>query len=1141
MSSVPEDTKKTDLLDARGVRRFSPGALLGNRYQIGSELGRGGMGVVYRATDRELLREVAVKVAPASSSPETRQRLLREARAAAALNHPQIVQVYDVGEHDGAPFFVMELVTGPSLRTARPSSLEDIVDIAGQLTDALGHAHDHGLVHRDLKPDNVLLAEGSGKRLVKLADLGLAMGGSGSRLTQAGMIVGTAEYMSPEQAMGQAIDGRADLYSLGVLLYELTTGRLPFLGDHPLAIVSQHVNAPVVPPRAIRPDLPRPLEAAILKLLAKDPSGRFATAGDAGRALRGSLDAGPTASADEPVAAIALLDALSRGRLVSRDEELAEVRELWRRARSGLGHGVLLSGEPGAGKTRLARELMIQAALDGAVVLQGGCYEYEATTPYLPFAEAFRRWVHDQKDDEALRALVGSTAQQLTKLAPELETRLGPFAKRPELPPHEERFLFFDAVAETLRALAGSRGLLVHLDDLHWADSSTLWLLAHLFRNLKEDRVLFLGCYRETELDRAHPLSKALVDWNRERLTTRISLKRFSADETRAQLAALLGQDVSAEFSTKVHRETDGNPFFVEEVLKALIEQGSIFRGAGKWERSDTGELQIPQSVKEAIGHRLNRVTPACNEVLRAAAVLGKTFDFAELSAADDRSEDALLDALDEAVTAQLLVSGKGDAFSFTHDKIREVLYEEMNAVRRRRLHQRVAEGLEKLRTRKPIAIETLAHHYIEAGDHERGLACAKEAGQLAERLSAFDEAIHAYGGALECAEALGLKDEQLGLEEAMGKASMAGGEMIRAIEHFEKALALATEPADRARLQCQAASSLVHTGDPRGLEYLRDALSVLDSETHPLETAHALTTEARFHHLAGRHRKAVELLERAERIAGTPKPGELVSAYQGLVLTLTYAFLAGAYQHLGLFSDGDRWAWRAVEFGTAHGLLNAQASGFEFLGENSTNRGDWEKGLEYAEKEREVVARLHSRERLAWTYFTASVCSMYLGEPERADREFREGIALSVSLGERRLASLLRGNLAVLEAETGRLDDALRTATDNVADADRMELLHMRADGRRCLAHVLWKRGELAEALRICDEMIAITSSIESRIARLWLGPIHIEVLLALGHREEAASQLDVYSEIVASCQSRQHTEAVVRLRARLAESIGS
>jgi len=1152
MALIPEDSNETVVLDGRTLRSLGEGTMLGNRYRIAGELGRGGMGIVYRATDHELLRDVAVKVVSEASLPGVRQRLLREARAAAALNHPHIVSVYDVGDTDGSPFFVMELVTGASLRHAPPESFDEIVAVAEQLCDALGHAHEQGLVHRDLKPDNVLQTGRSGKRLVKLADLGLATGGTGSRLTQAGMIVGTADYMSPEQAMGKAVDGRADLYSLGVMLYEWTTGRLPFLGNHPLAVISQHVNAPVVPPRAIRPEMPGRLEAAILRLLAKDPDGRFATASETAEALRASLGDDATAPSDEPVASIALLDALSRGRMVAREDELTEIRELWRRARGGRGHGALISGEPGAGKSRLARELVIQASLDGAVVLQGGCYEYEATTPYLPFAEAFRRWAHDQKDDATLRLFLGENVRQLTKLVPELETRLGPFAKPSELPANEERILFFSAVAEVLRALAGSRGLLLYLDDLHWADSSTLWLLTHLLRNLKDDRVLILGCYRETELDRAHPLSKSLVDWNRERLTTRTALKRFSAGETRAQLAALLGQEVSIDFSSIVHRETDGNPFFIEEVVKALIEQGMIFRGTGRWERADTAELRIPQSVKEAIGHRLNRVTPACNDVLRAAAVIGKTFTFAELAAADDHSEDELLDALDDAVNAQLLVPAGGDAFSFTHDKIREVLYEEMNVVRRRRLHRRIAEGLETLRGNgsnggsggnrgdKPVAIEKLAYHYIEAGDHKRGLACAKEAGQLAERLSAFDEALHAYGQALDCAEALGLEDEVLGLEEAMGKACMAGGEGIAAIEHFEKALALATEPEVRARLLCDAAASLVHTGDARGLDYLREAFSFLDEETHPLETAYALTTEARFHHLAGRHRKAVELLERAEKLAGVPGAGAELPAYQGLILTMAYAYLAGAYQHLGLYADGDRWASRAIDFGKTYGQLHAQASGYEFLGENATLSRNWVKGLEYVEKERAVLARLHSRERLAWSYLVHGICLVNLGENTQGEQALREGMALADSLGEKRLRCLLSGSLAILEADSGRLDDALRTATDNLAAAEQIGLLHMRADGRRCLAHVLWKRGELVEAARLCEETVTITAATESRSVRLGLGPLHVDILLALNRCEEAAATLEAYAEIVAGCQAPNFTAIVSELRARVAESNG-
>src|SRR4029079_10107430 len=233
-----------------------------------------------------------------------------------------------------------------------------------------------------------------------------------------------------------------------------------------------------------------------------------------------------------------------------------------------------------------------------------------------------------------------------------------------------------------------------------------------------------------------------------------------------------------------------------------------------------------------------------CNDVLRVSSILGKVFTFEELSAAAEQNEDTLLDALDEATGAQLIAAGSGDSFSFTHDKIREVLYEELNPIRRRRLHRHVAEGLEHKCKTFPCAVEKLAHHYIKAGDHQRGLEYSKQAAAEAARVFAFDEAIAAYGRARDCAEVLGLTEEQLAQDEAIGKAFMLHGDTILAAEHFERALALATDSPTRVRLQCQAAASLVTTGDPRGSEYLHEALKVLDPVANPLETANALSTE---------------------------------------------------------------------------------------------------------------------------------------------------------------------------------------------------------------------------------------------------------------------------------------------------------
>jgi tetratricopeptide (TPR) repeat protein len=1130
------DSKETQILpDEVRARTLAPGMILRERYRLDSELGRGGMGIVFRATDLELMREVAIKVLPSTPSwSDARERLLREARAAAALNHPHIVAVHDIGDAQGMPFFVMELVNGPSLSLARPLTLPRIVEIASQVCAALEHAHNNSIVHRDLKPDNVLLSSHDPGSSVKLADLGLALPTSAERISRAGLILGTASYMAPEQALGQPVDGRADLYALGVVLYELTTGKLPFTGHDALEVVSQHVHAPVVPPRALRSDLPRSIETLILKLLAKDPKARFQTAAEVQEALRLALIEPDGATETNAAPAVAILDALSRGRMVGRANELAEIRELWRRARDGHGHAVLLSGEPGAGKTRLAREITIQAAVEGAVVLTGGCYEYEATTPYLPFVEAFRRWAREH-DDQTLRQTLGDAVAQIAKLAPEIETRLGPLPERHESSAQEERLLFFDAVAKVFSNLARPKGLLFYADDLHWADRGTLWLLGHLLRQLRDERVLIVGAYRETELDRAHPLAKSLVDWNRERLVTRIALKRFSKTETTAQLGALLGEEVSADFGDAVHSETEGNPFFVEEVLKALIEKGSVRRESGRWQRCDVNELVIPQSVKEAIGNRLDRVSPECNDVLRAAAVLGKVFTFEELMVATNQSEETLLDAVDEGVGAQLIAPTHGDSFSFTHDKIREVLYEELNPIRRRRLHRNAAEGLERHRAKSHVAVEKLAHHYIQAGDHQRGLDYAKQAAAEAERVFAFDEVIAAHGRARDCAEALGLVEEQLTEEEAIGKTYFLHGEMIPAGEHFERALELAREPATRARLQCEAASSLVATGDQKGLEYLRQALEILDPETNPVETANALATEGRFHHLAGRHKRAIELLLRAAELVAPTAAGDRVSTFAAPMITQVYAWLAGANQHYGLYDDGDVWARRAIEFGTKHNIPFAQAVGNEFLGENAVHSGNFEAGLTYAAREREIAAKLHSRERHSWAHLVVAQCYLGLKQLPEAERDYVDGIALAETIGEQRVKGLLKSNLAVAQSLQGRHDEALLTAEENYAEAESTGLLYLRFEAMRCLAVVRFLRfkdcqkagnneraqSELDEAERLCVLASDLVEPTESRVSQLWLGPLYVRVLLAKNKRGEAAEKLAAYQILVSECQS--------------------
>jgi non-specific serine/threonine protein kinase len=299
------------------------------------------MGSVYRAHDTLIDRNVAVKVVSVESlSQESKARLLDEARAAGKLNHPNIATIYDAGEEGGQTYIVMELVKGDTLSSHHPDSLKEILAIVQQINAALAHAHSKGIIHRDLKPDNVILAQDG---TVKLMDFGLARPAA-SQLTIEGGLEGTAHYISPEQALGQEVDGRADLYALGVMLYELVTGQLPFEGEGPLEVIAKQIHGQVTPPRMVNPELPAELENLIMKLMEKNPADRFANAEQLAAALEAIFveeqRSPETLHHQLPVEVTSF---------IGREEAIREVK-----GQLSISHLVTLTGPGGSGKTRLA-------------------------------------------------------------------------------------------------------------------------------------------------------------------------------------------------------------------------------------------------------------------------------------------------------------------------------------------------------------------------------------------------------------------------------------------------------------------------------------------------------------------------------------------------------------------------------------------------------------------------------------------------------------------------------------------------------------------------------------------------------------------------------------------------------------------
>lgn len=838
-----------------------------------------------------------------------------------------------------------------------------------------------------------------------------------------------------------------------------------------------------------------------------------------------------------------LLEHLVRNKLVGREAELAQLQQHWNVSQQARAHLLTLSGEPGIGKTRLANELIALAQKEGAMVLRGGCYEYEATTPYLPFVEAFRDWVHRQSA-ETLKQYLNSTAPEIAKLAPEIESKLGDVGTNPPLSPNEERLRLYDNVARFLQKLAAARGLLLFFDDLHWADQGTLNLLHYLLRHLRNDRVLLLAAYRELELDRTHPLASALVEWNRERLVTRVSLARLSRAHTSALVATLFGQaTVSDEFVDVLYSETEGNPFFLEEVIKALIEQGQIYRENNGWGRKELHELAVPQSVKEAIGRRLNRLSEGCVEILRTAATLGKIFRFDELVTVSKQTEDQLLNALDEGTTAQLLRPTANDTFTFTHDKIREVLYEELNPIRRRRLHQRIGEGLETLYAAARAGAETnakpnahasdLAYHFAQSGDVEKSLTYSLQAAENAERVFAHDDAVKFYLQAHESAEALQRADALAKIDEHIGDIHNLRGEIAPAVARYEQARTHTSAPAHRAALRVKIGFAYAPLGDTRGMDALQTSLTELDPQTQQAELAFALALIGRYHHYHTHHSKAIEYFEKARAIA-EPMDDEKI-------LDSLYSFLSGSYQHTMEYDKSDEWARRNIALGERKHHPGAIALGYEFLAENAFGRGDWDAAIRYALLNREIGIKIGSQARVGWADFAQAVGLHGKGELEQARAAAAEGLEIAQQLGENRLATWLEPQLARIMMDLGDAEGARSYAESGNARSNELGQIVLRTWALHALGYMHLALGELEEAADCYEQCLAIVQDSENRAAPNFFGAFAAETFFKLGILDRAMATAQWALELAESAQTPQFIALALRIKAQILAAQGN
>ena len=681
---------------------MTPPPMLGH-YRIENELGSGSTGAVYRAVDTRLNRHVAIKFwRYHGSSLDAGRRMLKEARAASALNHPNIVIVHDFGEtNDGDTFIVQEYIEGRTLRgiLSERILLDEVLAIVSQVARALATAHTLGVVHRDIKPENIMVrADG----YVKVLDFGIAhlpdvfdsTGGTALE-TLADSLAGTPAYMAPETMLGGTVGPPADVFALGIILYEMLTGQLPFKAPTAMGIMTKIASEMPVSMIMIDPTIPPGLDALVMQMLDKN-SERRPTADDVERRL-------PAAAAAVDPEVIERPDLLAV--TVGREAQLAQLESTFARVKTGRSAFVSIAGEPGIGKTTLLEAFLsaLQRSDDRPIVVRSRCSESlagnEAYLPVLEALDSLRSRGHASLDN-LMRSVAPTWHAQVSTSTDAAATYARTAQSQERLKRELRAFL----------AEASKQAPLVWLiEDLHWADVSTVDVLNYCAGRFDGMRVMIVGAFRLSDMTIAkHPFLAVRSDLQTKGVYSEIPLSFLTRDDVARYIALRFPRnEFPSSFVAGIHSRTEGSPLFMADLVRYLRDTGAVVEENGRWQvASSLSDMtrELPESVKAMIARKIERVSDDERKSLLAASVQGQEFDAEPVSAALGVDPLTLEEQLESLQSAHGLVQRAEEVEypdgtltlrnRFVHVLYQNVLYATLPPTRRVHLSAKTAQAL---------------------------------------------------------------------------------------------------------------------------------------------------------------------------------------------------------------------------------------------------------------------------------------------------------------------------------------------------------------------------------------------------------------------------------------------------------------
>ncbi|MGH2494891.1 MAG: helix-turn-helix transcriptional regulator [Ktedonobacteraceae bacterium] len=846
--------------------------------------------------------------------------------------------------------------------------------------------------------------------------------------------------------------------------------------------------------------------------------------------------------------------------LIDRINDLATLQALIDQAKSGIGQVVLLSGEAGIGKSRLVAEIKTSAAAHDFLLVQGSCFPTDHAIPYAPLLDFLRSYLvgHSLAMPAPAVQKVMQAFLPLMPYAGHLLPGFPPMSLLPSLDPEQEKRRRFEILADFLTLQAVEQPVFLIVEDLHWSDDTSLEFLHYLARRCSAYSLLLLLTYRNDEVRPS--LSHFLAQLDRERLAQEVSLARLRREGVEAMLRAIFALPHTTRFELldPVYTLTDGNPFFVEEILTSLIASGEIYYANDRWEGKPLGELHIPRSVQDAVQQRTDRLSEPARQILTMAAVAGRRFDFVLLQELTDHDEQHLLLLIKEMIAAQLVVEESAEQFAFRHALTRQAIYADLLVRERKALHRRIADTMERLYTPTLEAhLADLAYHFYEAGAWEKALAYGQWAGEQAERLYAPHTAIEQVTRALDAAER-GSIPPPAPLYRLRGRSYETLGDFEHARLDYETTLQMAQRSGNR-RAEWQALCDLGFLWTGRDYTqagtYFQPALALARHMDDPLILAHSLNRLGNWHVMnidqpgeaLRYHEEALALFQPAQDQHGIAETydllgmtsfivGDLIQAanfYQQVVvlfqqlddrqgLTSSLASLGnlgGIHQSEMMvpatisFTDSLYFGEQALQIAREIGQRSAEAYALLALGQFLGPRGEYARALELVQTSLAISKQIEHRQWMTFGYFVSGVLYFDLFALSEAQQHLEQALALAQEISSRHWVRIVSGFLApvlLLQQDEALAESILNAALEPGAS--------MQTIGQRLVwaarADLALACGDPGRTLDITDRLITSATNLsdERVIPRLW--KLRGEALAALGQTAEAETTLRAAKE---------------------------